>query len=123
VTSTYTSARGDLAAAIATELGTDWGVLDHPGESLSDRSVAINMGPAQIRGPGRFVRELVIGVFVVRSSIEEGFDELDAAIPAIVRLDLDGLSIVEVTEPREVELGGVAYIAAFIPASMEVSNN
>lgn len=119
MSSTFATARSDLAAALEAAVGSTWAVYDHPTDALTDLSLAVSMRGSEKIGPGTWRRELVVGVFVRRDAIAAGFDELDSVVPAIAALELDGFTCREHTEPRPVSLAESEYIAVFMPATLE----
>lgn len=118
--STYASARADVAAAVAAALPS-WIVFDHPADSMGDYSIGVSVGESRKTTAGRWERDLIVGAFVVRSAVSDALDALDVAIPTIVDLDLDGYTVGNVTEPRTVTVGDVAFLAQFIPATIETT--
>jgi len=119
--STYASARGDLATALA-DAASDWAVHDYPSDAISDRSIVIGVNPSEPSGGARWLRQFIVGVFVRRDAVEAGLDDLDGIVPTLARIDLDGYTFDECSEPRAVTVADSNYLAVFIAVSMETSD-
>lgn len=119
--SSYAAARADLAAAITAAVSSSWIVHDHPADAIADQTIMLSARTSIKQGPGLFHRELVAGIFVRRDSIEQGFDQLDGVVPTVAGVDIDGLTVGDVTEPRELTIADSSYLAVFVPFVLEVT--
>jgi hypothetical protein len=117
---TYATCRATLAAALAAAL-SDWSVTGYPSDNPDARSIGIATGTAMRVNNSTWRRELTVGVFVKRSTVAESMDLLDSVIPTIsdTVYGVAGGTVVEVTEPRLINLADVDYLAQFIAVTIE----
>jgi len=121
-------AYADTRSTIVTQLTTDltsagWSIYGSPPDTFDPPAVIIATQEADRLNVSRFRRDLVVGLFVRRDSTDESHDLLDATIPTLVTSldDVGNITVGTISRPEPVTWNDVAYIAMFVPVTIETT--
>ena len=120
----YADARSTLVTQLTTDLtAAGWSIYGSPPDAFDAPAVLIAAQEADRINVALWRRDLVVGLFVRRDSVDASYDLIDATIPALVTSleSVDGVTIGTVSRPEPVTWTDVPYMACFVPVTMETT--
>jgi len=120
----YADARSTIVTQLTTDLtAAGWSIYGSPPDSFDPPAVIIATQESDWLNVQTFRRDLIVGLFVRRDSIDAAYDLLDATVPDLVAsLDAVGhIQIGTISRPEPVSWTDVQYVAVFVPVTIETT--
>ncbi|KAA3641182.1 MAG: hypothetical protein DWP92_01665 [Armatimonadetes bacterium] len=119
---TYSGARSTLKTALSSAV-SGWDIFEAPRLKMTTRTISMTIRGSDRRAANRWVRELIVGVFVPSKNIDEALDALESVTPDIyTAVTAVGGTTVQVDPPEAVTVAGDDYIAQFHLIELETTS-